>query len=105
MQVTFRDIWIDYKNFRSAYFFFQIESPKEIYAKNEVPVDTEKFDLPRFFVNLFRDPKTVYLSPSYLFKSICTLIAIFYFWRFLRLPFEYYYHWQDPLIDKSSGLT
>jgi hypothetical protein len=45
MQVTFRDILLDYQNFRRNYYFFQLPTPKEIYEQNEVPVDTANFSL------------------------------------------------------------
>ena len=102
MRITFKDIWIDYQNFRKAYYFYQLPTPKEVYEKHEVPVDTKTFRIDQFFFDLFKNHmKHPFLSPSYLFTSISILMFMYFSWRLGRKPFEWYYHFEDPL--KSSG--
>ncbi len=104
LQVTFRDIWLDYQNFRRNYYFFQLPTPKEIYEQNEVPVDTANFSLSRWFWELIKNTKKhPYMSPSYYFVRILWLISIFVIWRIGRQPFEWYYHWKDPLTSGQDG--
>jgi hypothetical protein len=98
VRLTFRDIWIDYQNFRRNYYFYQIESPKEIYAKNEQPVDVDKFKVSRWGLDLFKNrDRHAYLSPSWFFVRIIMMIVLFKVWRVLRWPIEKYQDWEDPL--------
>lgn len=54
-EVTFKDIWIDYKNFKSAYYYEQRMNPtekiKEPQYQVEVPI--EKFNLRQTLWNAF----------------------------------------------------
>jgi hypothetical protein len=106
--VTFKDIYHDYRNFRSAYYFYQLPSPKEIYEKNEVQIDTKNFKIPNALYDLIKNHKKhVPLSPQYMFNNIMGLIITFYVWRLVRKPFEWYYHWDDPIKadDKAAALN
>ena len=103
LRLTFKDIWADYKNFRSAYYFTQYPSPKEYYEKAAVHVDTKNFKIGQFFFDLAKNHgKHPYLSPSYFFTSLALMLITFYTWRLVRRPVEIYYHWDDPLITKIS---
>ena len=71
-----------------------------------MPVDTEKFSVARWLVDLFRNyTKHEYLSPSYFFVRIMFMIALYSFWRLGRQPFEWYYHWKDPLSTGKDGVV
>ena len=105
--MTFRDIWLDYQNFRRNYYFFQIPSPKEIYEKHAEPVDVEKFRVSRWGLDLFKNrDRHPYLSPQWLFVRIVMMIVLFYTWRLLRWPLEKYQDWEDPLkpVGGDAGI-
>lgn len=55
MRVTFKDIYHDYKNFRKAYYFYQLDTPRQIMSKHEVPVDMEKFKLGHSIFEFFKN--------------------------------------------------
>ena len=102
--MTFRDIWLDYQNFRRSYYFYQLPTPKEVYEQNEEPVKTEDFKPTRWLLELFKNSsRHPYLSPQWLFVRVVSLIAFFYLWRVLRWPFERYYDWEDPLKPAKSS--
>lgn len=78
-------------------------SPKEIYEKEEVQVDASKFSLSRWFWDLIKNAnKHPWMSPNYYLVRILWMIALFAVWRVMRQPFEWYYHWKDPLLAGSS---
>jgi hypothetical protein len=75
-----------------------------MYERNEVPIDPEKFSLARWFVDLFRNyNRHEFLSPSYMLARVLVMIAFYGLWRLGRQPFEWYYHYKDPLSSKGDG--
>ena len=98
VKVTFKDIWQDYRNFRSAYYFRQLPTPKEVFEKHEVQVDTKNFRMAIFLVDLFKNHKNPPRgSVSNWFTHLVLIMAVWFGWRIGRKPFEWYYHWDDPL--------
>jgi len=63
-------------------------------------VDASKFEITRWFWELTKNAKShQWMSPNFYLVRILFLIAIFYSWRLMRMPIEWYYDWKDPLIS------
>lgn len=79
-------------------------TPKEMYEKTEVPVDTANFSLSRWFWDVIKNAKKhPWMSPNYYFVRILYMITVYAVWRIMRQPFEWYYHWKDPLTSGVEG--
>ena len=99
VQITFKDILIDYKNYRENFFMTQVfQTPKEAHKNEEVDVDVDKFNLKTFLIWVFKNSET---HPTYsfehLFSCLCFFIAVISVWSVFRIPIDKYYDWEDPL--------
>ena len=102
--MTFRDIWLDYQNFRRNYYFYQLPSAKDIYERHAEPVNVETFRVSRWALDLFKNrDRHPYLSPQWLFVRLVMMLTLFYLWRLLRWPIEWYQDWHDPLKPSGAG--
>lgn len=43
------------------------------------------------------------MSPNYYLVRVLFMMAVFAIWRLARQPFEWYYHWKDPLTSGQDG--
>eukprot|EP00347_Sterkiella_histriomuscorum_P004082 403361817 len=104
LKLTFNDIFQDYKNFRSNYYFYQMESPKDRLAKMQVDVDTKSFKIQDWLVDFFyfRHGQSPLLSAEDIFTKFIMIISLFLLYRLVRKPYEWYYHWDDPLQGQSN---
>jgi hypothetical protein len=64
VNLTIKDIWTDYKNFRRAYYFISTS------VKEDPPlIDAEKFSLKTFTIGLFDDRNPNYSQMYYNFTK------------------------------------
>ena len=105
LKLTFKDIYTDYQHFRSAYYFQQVESPREVFDRNQIPVDVKNFKFFKWLVEFFKkgDDHRRFSVQEYFYK-ICMLLILWALWRLCRKPIEKYYHWDDPLKSHTDAV-
>ena len=92
VQVTFRDIMIDYYNYKRAYYNHKaFESPRDQYKAQEIPVDLDNFTIwgtiKHILTHAESYPKA---SIPAMFVYLAMISFIFVFWRMIRTPIEWY---------------
>ena len=106
-QLTFKDIWNDYKHFKTAYYYTQVDpTPGEKLKdpKNVVEVDMKKFNLRQSMWSYFwygnkLESKN---SSAYLFSSMAQIACLIVIFKLVRKPYEWYYHFDDQLLKESK---
>ena len=107
--LTFKDIWVDYRNFKDAYYFHQESNPSEYIRRPEaaVEVDMEKFSLRQQIWDTVvygnhREPK---MSAGW---HISTGAQMLFAWILIIISYKFvgrYYDWEDPLQTNTKGIS
>ena len=107
VRVTFSDIWRDYQNYRKAYYFTKVmDTPKEIFQQQEVPVDLDNYSTVETLKQIWKDrhahPK---MSVNSLFCFLVWMSSSFVLFLIIRIPLDWYYDFKDPLEKKDEAAS
>ena len=107
--LTFSDIWADYRNFKDAYYYHQEFNPAEYIRRPEaaVEVDMEKFSLRQQIWDtlIYGNHREQKMSPGW---SLATGAQFLTWWLLMMLFYKWFgnkYDWKDPLQTNTEGIS